>query len=1358
MSSSGSSLIVGCLSHTQQRELADSFSKDLTKPENIGGLSSVLDSLSDNDEVLETVSNRLTDSFTSALTTQTELSSLEDRIKLLIKLPRATSHTLDWVYNTIVSEIHLRKAHILTPTASTLFDETFTSSENPGSNSDISLQYLLSFLEKLFSSESIIVSESLDKLMLLLLSCTDDKIISAATKVLRWRDVSAEALHAFTWKMIFLLSRSEETAHVTAGFILWLRFLIGTSKKNITCTEFTSAAQDEEYWTFIQNGLTSSTHEHRKYCLSILKLTLQQLTVDVDNSLITFTMSQKSTQIEEWKRFATLYEIIGVDTALNQAIAAHNDLVQLLSPSSFIKPSWGMALLCTGFKGNMEAVRKYSLELMFSVPKENLSNFAHPFLTDIFLKYALEGSHFQVKKQGDDYSCVYGERLELFVSSLIKSLAKNESKFESTVTSLIDLLVEITPWYAPSRIYLTSGLLKGLKGKQILTKKHVLQVYRLFESTAEDDVFATTLQTLHIRLLRHIKQDVPLLVEALTRFVQFNGYEIFQNNVETFLDYISAYHDGSEISYQGREPEFQVVCYALFDKYTTSNEFLTELAFSGLDVDAKISMDYSSLLAILLKGEYESYEKCKYLTELSVFKNSWRAVNLQTLYESVIQMMDLDKLEFFSSCFSKVSDVSDIAFFQFEELTLLHNTINAHIISSNFKIKDSYCGAFLTVLHSFLRMTPLTPSQLTEVLTILQLELKNGNYHGFTHSSLIIQYLLRNYEDIDLITIVEILESIWDHITGDRLILSQREMHMIVIETIFDERLLRDTINNEYNGKTLLKIGLEVVELAQTRRCLLPCLSRKLLQYQRAYGVEFEQTTWLVDVLIAIITLIQEDSNMFTIKNVIAEKFDTELSFDGEIYQKVYGSSEVSAKVNAIAILTGCSVDFSEEYFRAVMSNKYTFVAPKKKNDGVEELQRVFAFASLLLICRKISSEMLSGVALQFSKLLEKESSPWVRAYMEWIVSIDLIRNKESRPGVFALCKDQGKPVLVTSAERISYLVAQKLEGDEALEFFDSFTKHLIPNCASNKPLVRHFSNSLILSLYPLLQSKKIDLPVDGILKMLYDEAEKSAVTGKYRTGDAVLWDVEEDFNLVAIFGGVLSRISPRQFEVITEKEFRDCIGDEMMPISIGSTKLASWAGATSDTVGEANTNDADTESSPLQTKSGAWESVLDIDENVRNVKRTELIVVSSLVDKPPNLGGICRLCDVLGAGLMTVDDLRVKKHPQFKNVAVTADYWMPMEEVNIANIADFMRSKKKEGYTLIGLEQTDKSIVLGKDTTFPSKSLFLLGKEAEGIPGELLSELDYCVEIRQLGVIRSMNIQTATAVLVHAYSSQAEV
>ena len=106
-------------------------------------------------------------------------------------------------------------------------------------------------------------------------------------------------------------------------------------------------------------------------------------------------------------------------------------------------------------------------------------------------------------------------------------------------------------------------------------------------------------------------------------------------------------------------------------------------------------------------------------------------------------------------------------------------------------------------------------------------------------------------------------------------------------------------------------------------------------------------------------------------------------------------------------------------------------------------------------------------------------------------------------------------------------------------------------------------------------------------------------------------------------------------------------------------------------------------------------------------IPRSELIVVSSLVDKPPNLGGICRLCDVLGAGLLTLHDIEVKNHINFKTVAVTADQWMPMIEVKMENIKQYLLDKKREGYTLIGLEQTDKSIELNNDLKFPKNHCF---------------------------------------------------
>lgn len=60
------------------------------------------------------------------------------------------------------------------------------------------------------------------------------------------------------------------------------------------------------------------------------------------------------------------------------------------------------------------------------------------------------------------------------------------------------------------------------------------------------------------------------------------------------------------------------------------------------------------------------------------------------------------------------------------------------------------------------------------------------------------------------------------------------------------------------------------------------------------------------------------------------------------------------------------------------------------------------------------------------------------------------------------------------------------------------------------------------------------------------------------------------------------------------------------------------------------------------------------------------------------------------------------------------------MKEVAESQLAGYLRTMRRRGYTIIGLEQTDSSKRLGSHP-LPHKCVLLLGKEREGIPVELL-------------------------------------
>lgn len=99
----------------------------------------------------------------------------------------------------------------------------------------------------------------------------------------------------------------------------------------------------------------------------------------------------------------------------------------------------------------------------------------------------------------------------------------------------------------------------------------------------------------------------------------------------------------------------------------------------------------------------------------------------------------------------------------------------------------------------------------------------------------------------------------------------------------------------------------------------------------------------------------------------------------------------------------------------------------------------------------------------------------------------------------------------------------------------------------------------------------------------------------------------------------------------------------------------------------------------------------------------------------------------------------------------------MNLEEVKPPELLVWLRQKRREGYTVVGLEQTTHSLPLAGPGAYPlpSRMVLLLGKEKEGIPVWLLREVDRCVEIPQFGIVRSLNVHVSGAIAIWEYTRQ---
>ena len=82
------------------------------------------------------------------------------------------------------------------------------------------------------------------------------------------------------------------------------------------------------------------------------------------------------------------------------------------------------------------------------------------------------------------------------------------------------------------------------------------------------------------------------------------------------------------------------------------------------------------------------------------------------------------------------------------------------------------------------------------------------------------------------------------------------------------------------------------------------------------------------------------------------------------------------------------------------------------------------------------------------------------------------------------------------------------------------------------------------------------------------------------------------------------------------------------------------------------------------------------------------------------------------------------------------------------------IKKLRKEGYRLVGLEQTDRSQLI-YDYCFQRQTAMVIGHERHGMTEEELSLVDDVIEIPVYGLPYSYNVVTATTMAVYEYCRQ---
>ena len=149
--------------------------------------------------------------------------------------------------------------------------------------------------------------------------------------------------------------------------------------------------------------------------------------------------------------------------------------------------------------------------------------------------------------------------------------------------------------------------------------------------------------------------------------------------------------------------------------------------------------------------------------------------------------------------------------------------------------------------------------------------------------------------------------------------------------------------------------------------------------------------------------------------------------------------------------------------------------------------------------------------------------------------------------------------------------------------------------------------------------------------------------------------------------------------------------------------------------------------------------------DRVLALRQPDLTVLAENVYKPHNLSAIIRSCDAVGVGSVHAVN-PTGGVPTYSETSASADKWVALHVHDSLNEAvDALRA---DGLQLLAAHLSDRAVDF-RDVDYTRPTAILLGNEKDGVSTRAASLADAHVIIPMLGMVQSLNVSVAAAVIL---------
>jgi len=151
--------------------------------------------------------------------------------------------------------------------------------------------------------------------------------------------------------------------------------------------------------------------------------------------------------------------------------------------------------------------------------------------------------------------------------------------------------------------------------------------------------------------------------------------------------------------------------------------------------------------------------------------------------------------------------------------------------------------------------------------------------------------------------------------------------------------------------------------------------------------------------------------------------------------------------------------------------------------------------------------------------------------------------------------------------------------------------------------------------------------------------------------------------------------------------------------------------------------------------------------ERVLRNRQPDLRVVCENIHDPHNVSAILRTCDAAGVGMVHL----LYTHEEFpqlgKKSSASAKKWIDIQRHR--SFEDLQQALHRDGITIYATHLGEQAISI-YDVDWTQPSAIIMGNEHRGVSEEALAIADANVYIPQFGMIESLNVSVATAIILY--------